>query len=201
MASRSVGQHHGNLRATVVGCAIDALARGHDVELSMRALARTAGVSPGAVYHHFTDRAALLDALAHEGFVRLSRVQAGVESRGGDAHLENLITAYLGFAADHPSLYRVMFNAVTDGAATASPDTIEVAAATFDRLTAVVAETNSTLDREEAQARALMIWTLTHGAVELTHWSPRLDAAFTARRIADETARSARAIAVGLRQL
>jgi AcrR family transcriptional regulator len=198
MATRSVGQHHGNLRATVVRCAIDALERG-DVELSMRALARTAGVSPGAIYHHFADRAELLDALAQEGFVRLSQVQAGIESEGSDAHLENLISAYMGFAADHPSLYRVMFSAVTDGAATASSDTISAAAATFDRLTAVVAETNTMLGHHEAQARALMIWTLTHGAVELSHWSPRLDSKFTSRRIIEETAQSARAIAANNR--
>jgi AcrR family transcriptional regulator len=195
MVSRSVGQHHGDLRATVVQRAIDALEGGRGVELSMRELARTVGVSPGAIYHHFADRAALLDALAQEGFLRLGRVQARVESRSGVAHLENLITAYMRFAGDHPSLYRVMFNAVTDGAATASAETTHAAAATFDRLVAVVAATNGSLDHNDAHIRALMIWTLTHGAVELAQWSRRLDPRFTSRRIIEEASRSAHAIA------
>lgn len=200
MSSRSVGQHHGDLRAVVIEAAIGALENDDDVELSMRALARTIGVSPGAMYYHFADRASLLDAVAHDGFVRLGQIQAGVESHRVDDQLEDLITAYMHFAADHPSLYKVMFTAVTDPPATASRETTDAASATFDRLANVVAKTNDTLAHDEARKRALMIWTLTHGAVELAHWSTQLDPAFTLAQVIEETAQSAFAIAANTRQ-
>jgi AcrR family transcriptional regulator len=194
MASRSVGQHHGNLREAVVAAATEALEQG--TELSMRSLARTIGVSPGAMYHHFVDRAALLDALAHDGFSRLGRLQSRIQVGGGDDRLADLIRAYMRFAAKHPGLYRTMFAAVSGPDVTARSETLGAATETFDRLVEVVADTNTTLVQDEARVRALMIWTLAHGAVELVHWSRQLDPSFTDRRIVDETARSAVAIAL-----
>lgn len=196
MASRTVGQHHGNLRITAIAVAIGEVERGRGVGLSVRALARTIGVSAGALYHHFADRAALLDAVAHHGFVELGRVQDEVEHAAADGdHLDRLIRAYLGFAAEHPHLYRVMFATVTDTEHGVSAETTTAATATFSRLARVVGRTNPTLDETHAQTRALLIWTLTHGAVELAEWSNRLDPSFTPDRIASETARSAVAIA------
>lgn len=196
MSSRSVGQHHGNLRAAAIAAAIDEVEQGHGVELSVRAVARTIGVSAGALYHHFADRAALLDAVAHHGFVELSRVQDEIEHAADDGdHLDRLIRAYLGFAARHRHLYRVMFATVTDSERVATAETTAAATATFDRLARVVASMNPTLDETDARRRALLIWTLTHGAVELAEWSNRLDPGVTPDLIARETARSAVAIA------
>jgi AcrR family transcriptional regulator len=200
MASRSVGQHHGNLRGAVIKAATDALEQGNETELSMRALARTVGISPGAIYHHFADKSALLDAVAHDGFRRLGRVQARVVAAKSEDHLAALIKAYMRFAAQHPALYRVMFGAVSGPDLTASRETLDAAAETFDHLVTVVSETNGTLVEHTARSRALIIWTLTHGAVELVHWSRRLDPSFTARVIMEETARSAAAIARRARQ-
>ncbi|MEL6892867.1 MAG: TetR/AcrR family transcriptional regulator [Actinomycetota bacterium] len=196
MASRTVGQHHGNLRTAAIAAAFGEVERGRGVGLSVRALARTIGVSAGALYHHFADRTALLDAVARHGFTELGRVQDEVEHAvdSGD-HLDRLILAYLGFAAEHPHLYRVMFTMVTDAEHSASPETTTAATATFDRLTCVVASMNADLDDADAQRRALLIWTLTHGAVELASWSSRLDPGFTPDRIAAETSRAAVAIA------
>lgn len=79
----------------------------------MREVARLAGVSHQAPYHHFADREAILAAIAEEGFTllaeRLSSARAGAASatdmmaRAGEA--------YVRFAFEHPAHFRVMFRA------------------------------------------------------------------------------------------
>ena len=71
MAVVSRTYHHGNLRAALLEEAERALAAGED--LSLRELARRAGVSHAAPRRHFADKQALLDALATDGFERLGR--------------------------------------------------------------------------------------------------------------------------------
>ena len=66
--SRSVGQHHGDLRAGLLRAALELLHEGGVEALTLRAVARRAGVSPGAPYHHFADKDALLAAVAEDGF-------------------------------------------------------------------------------------------------------------------------------------
>ena len=65
--------HHGNLRTELLSCAERALSEGGLAQLSLRDLARQAGVSHAAPRRHFADKQALLDALAQDGFERLGR--------------------------------------------------------------------------------------------------------------------------------
>ena len=60
--------HHGDLRRALVDAARRLLEAEGPSALSLRAVAREAGVSPAAPYHHFKDKAELLDAVAHEGW-------------------------------------------------------------------------------------------------------------------------------------
>ena len=91
--------HHGNLRAALLTAAAQALEAGE--ELSMRAVARRAGVSPAAPYRHFADREALDSALAVEGFDRLrAELDAALadvpdSSPAGDV-VATLAVAYVG---------------------------------------------------------------------------------------------------------
>src|SRR5258706_12767161 len=59
--------HHGDLRAALVGAAMDLLEEGGEAELSLRAVARRAGVSAAAPYRHYDDREALVSAVAAAG--------------------------------------------------------------------------------------------------------------------------------------
>ncbi|MFJ5881945.1 TetR/AcrR family transcriptional regulator [Kitasatospora cineracea] len=120
--------HHGNLRAALLEQAEAVLReRGLDA-LSLRELAREAGVSHGAPRSHFPDRGALLDALAERGFLRLdeeirqaaartaagSAQDAGGRDRAREQHARTLraaASAYLGFAAREPALLDLMFAA------------------------------------------------------------------------------------------
>jgi AcrR family transcriptional regulator len=104
--------HHGSLRTVLLDEAEKVLReRGVDA-LSLRELAREAGVSHGAPRSHFIDRKALLDALAERGFHRLASEMRGAADReSGDyaASLRACGHAYLNFAVQDAALLDLMF--------------------------------------------------------------------------------------------
>ena len=79
--------------------------------MSLRRVAREAGVSPGAPYHHFADRASLLAALSAQGFRLLaSDLAAAKAAAGSPVHaLSALIHAYVAFAQQQPAYFQLMF--------------------------------------------------------------------------------------------
>src|SRR6478735_8486990 len=64
--------HHGDLRRAILSAALDVIATEGPSALSLRDLARRAGVSHAAPAHHFKDRTGLLTAIAAEGHALLS---------------------------------------------------------------------------------------------------------------------------------
>ncbi|WP_446218315.1 TetR/AcrR family transcriptional regulator [Micromonospora sp. IBHARD004] len=98
------GYHHGDLRRALLAAAVEAIGESGPAALSLRDLARRAGVSHAAPAHHFGDKAGLLTALAVEGFDLL----AGALARAGDDLLETGV-AYVRFAIDHRAHFEVMF--------------------------------------------------------------------------------------------
>lgn len=113
--------HHGDLRRALMDVSIDILKK-HEVEtLNLRKLAVLAGVSPGAPYHHFADRAELVAAIANEGFELLEgsmRKATATCANEASARLEALGQAYVHFAISHPGYFRVMFRRETHNNAT-----------------------------------------------------------------------------------
>src|SRR5215207_8044733 len=69
--------HHGDLRDALVRAALDILVNEGPEALTLRGVARAAGVSQAAPYRHFADRRALVAAVAEEGFKRLQRAMFG----------------------------------------------------------------------------------------------------------------------------
>ncbi|MBL8556154.1 MAG: TetR/AcrR family transcriptional regulator [Phenylobacterium sp.] len=107
--------HHGDLRRALVEAARRVLEAEGPSALSLRAVAREAGVSPAAPYHHFKDKAELLDAVAHEGWEMLQLAMIEAKARTDRSqHLTALGIAYVCFARDYPALYRVMYDAARD---------------------------------------------------------------------------------------
>ena len=106
--------HHGNLRAALLAEAERTLREDGIDRLSLRDLARQAGVSHAAPRRHFPDRQALLDALAAAGFLRLSdELRAAIEDAGDDyeAQLRAAATTYIRFATRNAALLELMFAA------------------------------------------------------------------------------------------
>lgn len=105
--------HRENLRATLLELA-EATVRSSGVEsLSLRQLARDAGVSHAAPSRHFRDRQALLDALAFDGFERLNAMMADAAGSDGsfEARFRALATAYVDFAVENAALLGLMYTA------------------------------------------------------------------------------------------
>jgi len=95
--------HHGELRQAVLQAAGEILEKEGLEALSVRELARRAGVSHNAPYRHFPDRASLHAALAAEGFEMLADALRSRPRR-------EMGEAYVGFALAHPERFRLMFN-------------------------------------------------------------------------------------------
>jgi AcrR family transcriptional regulator len=103
--------HHGNLRAALLTAAEQTLRERGIEQVSLRDLARQAGVSHGAPSRHFRDRQALLDALAAVGYARLAaEIDAAVGNAGDGfgARLQAMAAAYVRFAVEHGALLDLM---------------------------------------------------------------------------------------------
>ncbi|MGW7048507.1 TetR/AcrR family transcriptional regulator [Streptomyces avermitilis] len=95
--------HHGDLRRAILGAALDVIATDGPSALSLRDLARRAGVSHAAPAHHFKDRTGLLTAIAAEGYELLAAALAEAED------LRDAGVRYVRFATEHPAHFQVMF--------------------------------------------------------------------------------------------
>lgn len=104
--------HHNNLRDAALDKAAELIVEREGPIFSMRELAKFVGVTHGAMYRHFADKDALLDALSQRGFEMLTDLQKTYQERAEPAPLEQmnaLLFAYLDFARSQPGYYAVMF--------------------------------------------------------------------------------------------
>jgi AcrR family transcriptional regulator len=104
--------HHGDLKAALLESALDIL-RDQGLEaLTLRAVARRAGVSQAAPYRHFADRRALVAAVAELGFREMqARMSDAMQPAGAGSQpgLRQVAVAYVRFGLENPAVYRVMF--------------------------------------------------------------------------------------------
>jgi AcrR family transcriptional regulator len=109
--SESAWHYDGDLKAALLEAARAIVERDGAAQLSLRAVARAAGVSAMAPYHHFKDRAALVAGVAAGGFDQLyAQKLAALADAQGDpaARIVAGSIAYVRFVAEHPELYRLM---------------------------------------------------------------------------------------------
>jgi len=141
--------HHGDLRAALLDAADTLLDQGGDGAVSLREVARMAGVSPTAAYRHFADKEALLAALAARHFVEFGAALGG---RG----LNAMGHAYLRFALARPGRFRLMFGPLLQRAGQ-HPPLAQASAAAMDGLYAAAPSRDA----------ALRAWGLVHGLAHL----------------------------------
>lgn len=136
---------------------------GHE-RLSLREIARRAGVSPAAPYRHFSSLGELLSAVAADGFDELSAELDVAWAEPATDQLAALGRAYVRFARANQRLYRLMFGAGID----AGPDDAlrHASRAAFARLVAAV-DPNRTLDEQAARMVAVSAWAHVHGLAML----------------------------------
>ena len=148
--------HHGDLRAVILAEAARLVAERGAERISLRELARGAGVSHAAPAHHFTDRRGLFTALATQGFRLLAEALIGARGNFADAAL-----AYVRFAIDHPGHYQVMFNrSLLDGSDADLAAAEAAAGVELSRGVATLRDPGAQADPAGAQLAA---WSLVHG--------------------------------------
>ena len=152
--------HHGDLRSAVISAGLKRLSAGDD--LSLRAVARDVGVSATAIYRHFPDKDALLNALAHETADRLGNAQmaASVAAGGGLAGFQACGAAYVTFAIENPALFRLM-SARTDFEQRAGD--AEVSTAMRFLRESIDGLLPGDADAGQRRDTALHAWSLVHG--------------------------------------
>src|SRR4029453_17310460 len=99
--------HHGDLPRALLEAAVEAAAEVGAAAVSLRDLARRAGVSHAAPAHHFGDKAGLLTAVATEGFELLADELTDARDTGAD--FLGIGVRYVGFAVDHRAHFEVMY--------------------------------------------------------------------------------------------
>lgn len=160
MSTSKTAYHHGDLREALLAQGLRLIEARDAATLSLREVARAAGVSATAVYRHFPDKRALMAALAEEGLARLYEAQAAAAAAAPDNPLEATGRAYVRFALANPALFRVTF---------ASPggsphDPLDDAAGRLLHENALALTGGSAA---QAKLLAVQAWSLVHGLAML----------------------------------
>jgi AcrR family transcriptional regulator len=160
--------HHGALRDALLEAAERVLERDGLAGLTLRAVAREAGVSHAAPTHHFGDLTGLVSELAAIGFRQFSAAMAGAcdRSRPPMEQARARAHAYVNYAQAHPGLYGLMFR--TERLDMSRPSLHEAANASFAGFAGTIGASRHepisaqalTLDQGAALVRA---WSLVHG--------------------------------------
>jgi AcrR family transcriptional regulator len=156
--------HHGDLRRAVLDGALTAITADGPAALSLRDVARRAGVSHAAPAHHFGDKAGVLTAIAAEGYTLLAAALRDALA-GGDDLMQGGI-AYIRFALEHRAHFEVMFRPElyrpNDQAVVAPRQA--AAEIMFGAVGDILGEAGD----EEVWGGVLAVWSFTHGFATLT---------------------------------
>lgn len=168
----STAYHHGNLGPALEDAAFELMqTRGHTT-LSLREVARVAGVSHNAPYHHFGDRTALLKRLSERSMEQLLEVMRAARSAApaGETAQDVAVrvgVAYVAFAARHPERFRVIYDPEVCVPGSPTPTMAPLLTA----VEGILAEMTASLlpERESSLLAPLTIgvWASVHGLAEL----------------------------------
>jgi AcrR family transcriptional regulator len=159
--------HHGALREALLQAAEKVLERDGIAGLTLRAVAREAGVSHAAPTHHFGDLTGLLSELAAIGYNRFNQAMVAANAAGPlQERRMASAKAYLAYAQAHPGMYGLMFR--TERLDMERPSLHEAAGAAFAGLARGVGASRN----EQIQAESLSLeqagaiartWSQVHG--------------------------------------
>lgn len=165
-AAERAPYHHGDLRDALIAAAQDIVETAGLAALSLRAVARRAGVSAAAPYHHFPDKQALLDAVAERGFDALTVAMTQRMDRvsSSAARLDASGIGYVAFAISNPALFGLMFSHV--GQNPAAGHSLSLARQRAYAVLQQAADADSPAGTASPQ-ECLRLWALVHGIAKL----------------------------------
>lgn len=178
----------GQLREEIVAAATRLLDRGTEQSVTLRAVAREAGITAPSIYSHFADRDSILLAVTQNGFAALESELRTPQQADPVERLRAICAAYLGFAERWPGRYRILFGAAWDAsqaverAPAMAPDLAVLGMNAFDVLRVALADCVAAgrSDSADPAADATALWVGLHGlaqlrvAASLFPWPPDL---------------------------
>lgn len=165
--SKSKPFHHGDLKRVLLDVALSRLDEHGAGGVTMRAVAKTAGVSHGAPVNHYKDRRSLLTAIAKAQFDALLKEidkQLAATSRAHCPRIEIFANVMIDFGFRYPHRYRLLWSA--DLIDHADAELLSVMDKIYDQLCAEF--TKGAPEREfDKDTYAVALWAMVHGYVDL----------------------------------
>jgi len=182
------GYHHGNLKQALIDAALKLIEAQGPQGFTLSDAAKSAGVTPAAVYRHFAGRDDLIAEIARQGFEIFADLMDHAYQTGGRSALaafEATGRAYLAFARKFPGHYMAMFESGIS--LNANPDLARAAERSrqvFTRSAEALSQHIPEGKRPPASMFSAHIWAMSHGVVELfTRGAPGARAPFPPEEI------------------
>lgn len=161
---RGQPSHREDLRGDLLAAAVLFVEREGHEGLSMRKLADEVGVSPGAPYHHFADRRALLTAVALEGYEAMLDQTELKEDNGEDPRnlLFSTCVSFIRFAEQNPHMFTLMYESELVRPKL-SPELAGAQEVGFQFLRGLVGKVTGHLTEDQRAVRIATIWSAVFG--------------------------------------
>jgi AcrR family transcriptional regulator len=163
--------HHGDLKNALIESGVRIISKEGAHALSLRKVARQAGVSHAAPYAHFADKQALIAAISTEGYKKLYEHIARVAEQYRSDPLRRFVEAcwaYVQFALDEPDHFKITLSNLVEKEQD-YPAFVEIARQTFNLVVEIVAECQQAgvLRNGPSDLTSVSVWALIHGLVSL----------------------------------
>lgn len=163
--------HHGDLKNALIKAGVEILASEGLGGLSLRKVAKQAGVSHAAPYSHFADKQALIAAISTEGFKQLYiQIQSVIEMHQEDPEtlLVETAWAYVQFALNGPDRFKLMFSSVLEKEKEYA-EFVEISQENFSQLVKIVeaCQQAGVLKGGASDVVAVSVWSTVHGFTSL----------------------------------
>jgi AcrR family transcriptional regulator len=163
--------HHGDLKNALIKAGVEILKKEGLGSLSLRKVAKQAGVSHAAPYSHFADKQALIAAVSTEGFKQLfGEIASVIELHQADPGTLLIETAwaYVQFALNEPDHFKLMFSGVLEKEKE-YPDFVEISQQNFSQLVKIVeiCQQAGVLKSGSSDVVAVSVWSTVHGFTSL----------------------------------
>jgi AcrR family transcriptional regulator len=172
--------HHGHLRRALLDAALEVLTEKGLASLTLRAVARRAGVSEAAPYHHFASKAALVEALVVETLQQLAQALQRAAQETAGTPLDRLVAvgeAYVRFALEHRAGFQILYRPELRQLSHPIPATDDMVHSPIDRagmeayqvlVDAIVAcQQAGVVVKGDPLPLALTAWATVHGLAQL----------------------------------
>lgn len=165
------GYHHGNLKQALIEAALSLIEAKGPTGFTLSEAAKTAGVTPAAVYRHYEGREDLIAEAARQGFEMFADLMQFAYDKGQPSALaafEATGRAYLAFARKHPGHYIAMFESGIS--LNRTPELALAANRAKNVLEKAASDLSQHIPPEKRPPAAMFsahIWAMSHGVVEL----------------------------------